>query len=220
MTVLSPLMNAPGSRRSRALAEIDAARRDRRQQPRSVPARCLAALFPPAAARGAGPLLPGQARSGPFWSVTKHKDIIAVEVNHKAFSSSSALGGITLRDRPGELELPMFIAMDPPKHDVQRKVVQPIVSPENLGQFRGPDPRPRARNARRPAARRDVQLGRQGLDRAHLPDAGDPVRLPVRGPAQARATGRTSRPPFLIRAGWSKAKSSARRCSASASAIS
>ena len=62
---------------------------------------------------------------GPFWSVTKHKDIIALEVDHKTFSSSSALGGITLGDRPAELELPMFIAMDPPKHDVQRKVVQP-----------------------------------------------------------------------------------------------
>jgi cytochrome P450 len=28
--------------------------------------------------------------------------------------------------------LPMFIAMDPPKHDVQRKTVTPIVSPANL----------------------------------------------------------------------------------------
>jgi cytochrome P450 len=71
---------------------------------------------------------------GPFWSVTKHKDIIAVEVNHKTFSS---LDGITLRDRPAGLELPMFIAMDPPKHDVQRKVVQPIVSPDNLANFEG-----------------------------------------------------------------------------------
>src|ERR1700722_13169794 len=53
---------------------------------------------------------------GPYWSVTKHKDIIALEVNHRTFSSSSTLGGITLRDRPLELELPMFIAMDPPEH--------------------------------------------------------------------------------------------------------
>jgi cytochrome P450 len=74
---------------------------------------------------------------GPYWSVTKHKDIIALEVNHKTFSSSSTLGGIVLRDRQGDLELPMFIAMDPPKHDVQRKVVQPIVSPENLANFEG-----------------------------------------------------------------------------------
>jgi cytochrome P450 len=74
---------------------------------------------------------------GPFWSVTTHKDIIDVEVRHRTFSSSSALGGITLRDRPAELELPMFIAMDPPKHEAQRKVVQPIVSPDNLNNFEG-----------------------------------------------------------------------------------
>ncbi len=69
---------------------------------------------------------------GPYWSVTKHKDIIDVEVRHRVFSSSSTLGGIVLRDRTGDLELPMFIAMDPPKHEAQRKVVQPIVSPETL----------------------------------------------------------------------------------------
>ena len=74
---------------------------------------------------------------GPFWSVTKYKDIVATEVNHKAFSSSSAFGGITLRDRPAELELPMFIAMDQPRHDEQRKIVQPIVSPANLENFEG-----------------------------------------------------------------------------------
>jgi len=74
---------------------------------------------------------------GPYWSITKHKDIIALETDHRRFSSSSTLGGIVLRDRPAELELPMFIAMDPPKHDVQRKVVQPIVSPENLANFEG-----------------------------------------------------------------------------------
>src|ERR1700679_1613688 len=33
---------------------------------------------------------------GPYWSVTKHKDITALEVDHKRFSSSSAFGGITL----------------------------------------------------------------------------------------------------------------------------
>jgi cytochrome P450 len=71
---------------------------------------------------------------GPFWSVTKHKDIIALEVNHRSFSS---LDGITLRHRPPGLELPMFIAMDPPKHEAQRKVVQPIVSPDNLANFEG-----------------------------------------------------------------------------------
>ena len=72
---------------------------------------------------------------GPFWSVTRHRDIIDVEAKHRVFSSSSTLGGVVLRDRMGELEMPMFIAMDPPKHEAQRKVIQPIVSPENLDNF-------------------------------------------------------------------------------------
>ncbi len=72
---------------------------------------------------------------GPFWSVTRYKDIMQVETSHAVFSSASTFGGITLRDRPAELELPMFIAMDPPKHDEQRKVVQPIVAPGNLARL-------------------------------------------------------------------------------------
>jgi len=74
---------------------------------------------------------------GSFWSVTRYKDIMTVEVNHKVFSSSSEFGGITIRDRPKELELPMFIAMDPPKHDIQRQAVQPIVAPGNLAKMEG-----------------------------------------------------------------------------------
>ena len=73
-----------------------------------------------------------ESRFGPYWSVTKYKDIMAVEVNHKVFSSESALGGITIRDAPVEFRRPSFISMDPPKHDEQRRVVQPIVAPGNL----------------------------------------------------------------------------------------
>jgi cytochrome P450 len=74
---------------------------------------------------------------GPYWSVTRYKDIMTVEVNHKVFSSDSGYGGITIRDRPKDLRLPMFIAMDPPRHDEQRKVVQPIVAPGNLAKLEG-----------------------------------------------------------------------------------
>jgi cytochrome P450 len=74
---------------------------------------------------------------GPYWSVTKYKDIMAVDINHAAFSSESALGGITIRDQPGDFRLPMFIAMDPPRHDAQRKVVSPIVAPKNLAKLEG-----------------------------------------------------------------------------------
>ena len=67
---------------------------------------------------------------GPYWSITKYNDIMAVDTNHQVFSSE---GGITIATQDGdEGPLPMFIAMDPPKHDVQRKTVSPAVSPMNL----------------------------------------------------------------------------------------
>src|SRR5258708_33951683 len=52
-----------------------------------------------------------------------------VEVNHQVFCSEPA---ITIFDPEDDFRLPMFIAMDPPKHDAQRKTVSPIVSPANL----------------------------------------------------------------------------------------
>jgi cytochrome P450 len=70
-----------------------------------------------------------ESRFGPFWSVTKYADIITLEATPSVFSSAS---GITLADQEAEYRLPMFIAMDPPKHDAQRRVVAPIMFPENL----------------------------------------------------------------------------------------
>jgi cytochrome P450 len=69
---------------------------------------------------------------GAYWSVTRYNDIMAVDTNHGVFSSEAALGGITIRDARPDLRRPSFIAMDPPKHDAQRKVVSPIVAPANL----------------------------------------------------------------------------------------
>ncbi len=72
---------------------------------------------------------------GPYWSITKFNDIMQVEVNHQTFSSEAKIGGIAIQDmQTGEsaLELEMFIAMDPPKHDAQRKAVSPAVAPSNL----------------------------------------------------------------------------------------
>ena len=72
---------------------------------------------------------------GPYWSITRYEDIMAVEKNHKVFSSDTANGGITIEDGNLGLGVEMFIAMDPPKHDKQRKAVSPIVSPKNLAQL-------------------------------------------------------------------------------------
>jgi cytochrome P450 len=71
-------------------------------------------------------------RYGPYWAVTKYKDIMHVEVNHGIYSSASELGGIQIEEQPKGMERPSFIRMDPPRHDEQRKVVSPIVAPGNL----------------------------------------------------------------------------------------
>ena len=69
---------------------------------------------------------------GPYWSVTRYDDIMTVDTNHGVFSSE---GGITIANPREDFTLPMFIAMDPPKHDAQRKVVSPIVAPANLAKL-------------------------------------------------------------------------------------
>jgi cytochrome P450 len=67
--------------------------------------------------------------AGSFWNVTRYKDIMEVDTNHDIYSSN---GSITAADQDEEFTLPMFIAMDPPKHDQQRKDVSPVVAPTNL----------------------------------------------------------------------------------------
>ena len=72
---------------------------------------------------------------GRFWSITTWNDIMAVDTDHDAFSSAD---GIVLPSLEAEAQAktrptrPSFIAMDPPKHDVQRKTVSPAVAPSNL----------------------------------------------------------------------------------------
>jgi cytochrome P450 len=74
---------------------------------------------------------------GSYWSVTRYRDIMAVDTNHIAFSSDALMGGIVLRDVPMDFRRPSFISMDPPKHDEQRKIVSPIVAPMNLQYLSG-----------------------------------------------------------------------------------
>jgi cytochrome P450 len=74
---------------------------------------------------------------GPYWSVTKFKDIMTVEVNHEIYSSAAEVGGIQVEDQPKDLDRPSFIRMDPPKHTHQRRVVAPIVASANLANMEG-----------------------------------------------------------------------------------
>jgi cytochrome P450 len=70
---------------------------------------------------------------GPYWSITRFNDIVEIETRHDVFSSERAISIYDPQD--GDMEMPNFIAMDPPKHDAQRKTIQPIVSSENLVNF-------------------------------------------------------------------------------------
>jgi cytochrome P450 len=71
---------------------------------------------------------------GPYWSVTKFEDIKLVDTNHEIYSSE---GSITIDEQEEDFEMPMFIAMDRPKHDEQRKAVTPVVAPRNLAKMEG-----------------------------------------------------------------------------------
>lgn len=66
---------------------------------------------------------------GPYWSIMKYKDIMEVDTLPNIYSSEPTIGIV---DTFEEFTLPSFIAMDPPKHDEQRRIAQPVVAPANL----------------------------------------------------------------------------------------
>ena len=74
-----------------------------------------------------------QSRYGPYWSITRYHEIMAVEVDHATFSSQ--LGGIQVEDQPRGQERPSFIRMDPPRHTEQRRTVAPVAAPTNLAHY-------------------------------------------------------------------------------------
>ena len=70
---------------------------------------------------------------GPYWSITRYDDIMAVDKNHQVFSSSYKLGGVTITGTPNSSgEIPNFISMDPPQHSPQRTAVAPGLAPRRL----------------------------------------------------------------------------------------
>jgi len=75
-----------------------------------------------------------QSGFGPYWSVSTYKPIVHVESMPELFSSQ--MGGITLADfiehDPTDVRMPMFIAMDRPKHTGQRRTVAPAFTPSEM----------------------------------------------------------------------------------------
>jgi cytochrome P450 len=75
-----------------------------------------------------------QSSVGAYWSVMRYQDIMTMEAAPQLFSSEPTIGIV---DVLPQFTLPMFIAMDPPKHDEQRKTVQGVVAPNNLKNLEG-----------------------------------------------------------------------------------
>ncbi|AYJ86362.1 cytochrome P450 [Sphingomonas paeninsulae] len=78
---------------------------------------------------------------GPYWSVSTYKPIVHIEALPKIFSSSWEYGGITVAGDTNsvleaEVRMPMFIAMDPPKHQAQRRTVAPAFTPSEIERMR------------------------------------------------------------------------------------
>jgi cytochrome P450 len=84
---------------------------------------------------------------GPYWSITRWDDIMAVDTNHEAFSSADGIG---LPNRKALEEQDRvfaqmgherrrggagFITMDEPEHTVHRRAVSPTVAPANIARM-------------------------------------------------------------------------------------
>ena len=77
---------------------------------------------------------------GPYWSVTKWNDIMAVDTDHEAFSSAEGIGLANLEAIKEQERIlgerrrgnAGFITMDEPEHSVARKAVSPTLAPSNL----------------------------------------------------------------------------------------
>lgn len=79
-----------------------------------------------------------ESKFGPFWSITCYQDILAVDSNHKVFSSAGAVSlddNVLTGEGDDATEIGGFIAADPPKHDKQRKIVTPAVAPSNVARL-------------------------------------------------------------------------------------
>ncbi len=82
---------------------------------------------------------------GPYWSITRWDDIMAVDTNHVEFSSAEGIG-LANKKQMEEQEKALiamgreprrsggagFITMDEPEHSVHRKAVSPTVAPANI----------------------------------------------------------------------------------------
>jgi cytochrome P450 len=71
----------------------------------------------------------GRNGAPPFWNVTRYEDVLSVDVNHAIYSSRNSS---FIEDMPKDFAVPMFLAMDPPRHTTYRAAVQPAFAAPHL----------------------------------------------------------------------------------------
>lgn len=70
---------------------------------------------------------------GAYWSAVTHDLVAAIELDPATWSSE--IGNITIQDGVAGHEFPNFIAMDPPRHTEQRRVVSPAFNPSGMSRL-------------------------------------------------------------------------------------
>ncbi|CAE6960820.1 Linalool 8-monooxygenase [Paraburkholderia domus] len=61
---------------------------------------------------------------GPYWSITRHADLIEIEKDYRRFSSA---GNVIINDVPPQFDAPAFATADPPEHTHERAAVAPAL---------------------------------------------------------------------------------------------
>ena len=77
---------------------------------------------------------------GPYWSITRFDDIMAVDMDNEGFSSEDGITLLNLEAMAERVKVlgPIqrrgagFISMDEPEHGVHRKAVSPTLAPSNI----------------------------------------------------------------------------------------
>jgi len=88
-----------------------------------------------------------QSEFGPYWSITRWNDILAVDTDHEGFTSAEGIVLANVADFEAQQQALRslgierrangagFITMDEPEHGVHRRAVSPTVAPANIARM-------------------------------------------------------------------------------------
>ena len=73
-----------------------------------------------------------QSRFGPYWSLTRYADIVAVERDTELYSSAS---GFAIADVTSQGGARSFLGTDPPEHRPQRRAIEPMMAASSVAEL-------------------------------------------------------------------------------------